>query len=170
MNAYIALLRAINVMGTGKLPMAELKKLCEAAGFKSVRTFIASGNVVFKSSKTEAKVKATLEAEAAAYTGKPVGVLIRTAAEMAAVLARNPFLQMPGNRTVACFLDQAPAANALEAVKNWTNEQIELGLREIYIYFPDGQGQSRLNIPAAKAGTVRNMNTIATLAKMAHEL
>jgi uncharacterized protein (DUF1697 family) len=170
MNAYIALLRAINVMGTGKLPVTELKRLCEAAGFKSVRTYIASGNVVFKSSKSEAKVKATLEAEAAAYIGKPVGVLIRTAAEMAAVLARNPFPQMPGNRTVACFLDEPAPANALEAVKNWTNEQVELGLREIYIYFPDGQGQSRLSIPAAKAGTVRNMNTIAKLAEMAHEL
>jgi len=87
MQAYIALLRAVNVGGTGKLPMTELKAMCEAAGFKSVQTYIASGNVVFKSAKTEAQVKAALDAALAAYVGKPVGVLVRTAAEMAAVLA-----------------------------------------------------------------------------------
>ncbi|MGA2535712.1 MAG: DUF1697 domain-containing protein, partial [Terracidiphilus sp.] len=57
MKAFIALLRAVNVGGTGKLPMTELKSMCEAAGFKSVRTFIASGNVVFQSAKTESQVK-----------------------------------------------------------------------------------------------------------------
>ena len=62
MIAYVALLRAVNVGGTGKLPMTELKSMCEAVGFKSVRTYIASGNVVFKSVKSEAQVKAALEA------------------------------------------------------------------------------------------------------------
>ena len=88
MTAFIALLRAVNVTGTGKLPMTELKAMCEAAGLKSVKTYIASGNVVFKSNKTEAKVKALLEAAATAYVGKPVGVMVRTAAEMAAPRGR----------------------------------------------------------------------------------
>ena len=113
MNAYIALLRAVNVGGTGKLPMTELKAMCEAAGFRSVRTYIASGNVVFQSPKTEAQVKAALQAALSAYAGKPVGVMVRTAAEMAAVLAHNPFSKMPGNRTVAYFLDGKPSADAL---------------------------------------------------------
>src|ERR1700677_3837942 len=103
MQAYIALLRAVNVGGTGNLPMSELKSMCDAAGFKSVRTYIASGNVVFKSSLTEARVKATLEAALASYAGKPVAVLVRTAEEMAAVLANNPFREMPANRTMAIF-------------------------------------------------------------------
>ena len=80
MQAYIALLRAVNVVGTGKLPMVELKAICEKAGFKSVKTYIASGNVVFKSGKSEAAVKAVLEAALEAYMGKPVGVMVRTAA------------------------------------------------------------------------------------------
>src|SRR5580698_11447764 len=101
MQAYVALLRAVNVGGTGKLPMTELKAMCERAGFKSVRTYIASGNVVFQSTKTEAQVKATLEKALAAYAGKAVGVMVRSAAEMAAVLAENPFAKMPGNRCVA---------------------------------------------------------------------
>jgi uncharacterized protein (DUF1697 family) len=169
-TAYVALLRAVNVGGTGKLPMTELKDLCEKAGFKSVRTYIASGNVVFQSAKSEAQVKAALEAALANYAGKPVGVLVRTAAEIAEVLARNPFPQMPGNRTMAFFLDKPPAADALEGVFNQTTEQLRLGLREIYGYYPDGMGQSKLKIPAAKNGTARNMNTVAKLAEMAAEL
>jgi uncharacterized protein (DUF1697 family) len=167
MTAYIALLRAVNVGGTGKLPMAELKSMCEAAGFKSVWTYIASGNVVFKSGKTEAQVKSTLESVLAAYAGKPVTVMVRTAAEMAAVVAGNPFVEMPGNRTMAFFLDKAPAADATKNVSNQTNEQIKLGVREIYGYYPDGMGTSKLKIPAARNGTARNMNTIAKLAEMA---
>jgi uncharacterized protein (DUF1697 family) len=167
MNAYIALLRAVNVMGAGKLPMTELKSLCEAAGFKSVRTYIASGNVVFQSAKTEAKVKSILEATLAQRGGKPVTVLVRSAAEMAAVLAANPFPQMPANRTLAHFLDKPPAADALQTITKQTCEELALGLREIYVYYADGVGESRLNIPAAKYGTARNMNTVAKLAEIA---
>ncbi len=170
MQAFIALLRAVNVGGTGKLPMTELKAMCEAAGFKSVRTYIASGNVVFQSSKSEAQVKAGLEKALAAYAGKPVGVLVRSAAEMAAVLADNPFGEMPGNRCVAIFLDRPPPADALQHVAGQATEQLRLGLREIYGYYPDGQGESKLRIPAAKNGTARNMNTVAKLAGMAAAL
>ncbi|MEO6964985.1 MAG: DUF1697 domain-containing protein [Acidobacteriaceae bacterium] len=170
MNAYVALLRAVNVGGTGKLPMTELKSMCEAAGFRLVRTYISSGNVLFQSNKIEAQVKATLEAKLAVYAGKPVGVLVRTAAEMAVVLAHNPFQKMPGNRTVATFLDHAPAKDALASVSGQSSEQLRLGAREIYAYFPDGMGSSKLKIPAAKNGTARNMNTIAKLVEMAANL
>jgi uncharacterized protein (DUF1697 family) len=167
MTAFIALLRAVNLVGTGKLPMAELKAMCEAAGFKSVRTYIASGNVVFKSSKSEAKVKALLEAAATAYVGKPVGVMVRTAAEMAAVLARNPFPERPRNGVLAIFLDSPPPADALGSVSGKVNELLGLGVREIYVYYADGVGESKLKIPAAKNGTGRNINTVAKLAEMA---
>ncbi len=170
MQAYIALLRAVNVMGTGKLPMTELKSLCEALGFKSVRTYIASGNVVFQSAKTEARVKAALEAAIAAHTGRPAGVLVRTAAEMAAVLAANPFPELPNNHTLAIFLDAPPPGDAQQAVSGKVNEQLRLGVREIYVYYAGGVGESKLKIPAAKSGTARNMNTIAKLATIAAEL
>jgi uncharacterized protein (DUF1697 family) len=170
MPTYIALLRAVNVGGTGKLPMIELKAMCEDAGFTKVKTYIASGNVVFQSKLSETKVKSVLESALATYAGKPVGVVIRTAAEMAAVLAANPFPNAPTNKTVAIFLDQAPPANALQTVSNQTTEQLEAGLREIYGYYPEGQGQSKLKIPAAKTGTARNMNTVAKLVEMAGEM
>jgi uncharacterized protein (DUF1697 family) len=170
MASFIALLRAVNVGGTGKLPMAELKSLCESAGLKSVKTYIASGNVVFQSPKSEAHVKAALEAALAKYAGKPVHVLVRTAAEMAAVLANNPFPRMPGNQTVAIFLDHPPPADTLKTLTNHTIEQLRLGLREIYAYYPGNLGTSRLKIPAAKEGTARNLNTVAKLAEMAANL
>jgi uncharacterized protein (DUF1697 family) len=168
--AWVALLRAVNVGGTGKLPMSELKAMCEALGFASVKTYIASGNVVFQSGKSEAAIKAALEERLEAYAGKPVGTLIRSATEMAQVAAENPFPKLAPNRTVAVFLDRAPAADALEDIRGQKNEKIRLGRREIYIHYGEGMGTSKLVIPAAKAGTARNMNTVATLAKMAAEL
>src|ERR1700761_3451676 len=106
MTAFVALLRAVNVGGTGKLPMTELKTMCEAAGFETVQTYIASGNVVFESNRNEAQVKAALEAALHAYAGKPVGVCVRTAAEIAAVRDDDPFPEAPRNRTIAIFLDR----------------------------------------------------------------
>jgi len=170
MPAYIALLRAVNVGGTGKLPMTELTAMCQQAGFSKVKTFIASGNVVFESKLTEAKVKAALEAKLAAYAGKPVDVLVRTATEMAAVLAANPFPDKAPNSTVAIFIDQPPPANALEAATGQKDEKMRLGVREIYVHYGLGMADSRLKIPAAKNGTARNMNTIAKLAEMALKL
>ena len=170
MTAYVALLRAVNVGGTGKLPMTKLKAMCEAAGFDQVRTYIASGNVVFTSDLPEDRVRAAIEAPLEAYAGKSVGVLVRTAAEMADTLARNPFADKPGNRTVALFVDGPLPPDALDAARNVKDEQIRLGKREIYIFYADGMADSRLVIPAAKAGTARNMNTVAKLAEMAAAL
>jgi uncharacterized protein (DUF1697 family) len=170
MPAYIALLRAVNVGGTGKLPMTELTAMCQDAGFAKIKTYIASGNVVFESKLAEAKVKAALESRLAAYAGKPVGVAVRTAAEMAAVLAANPFPDAPTNATVAIFLDQSPPAKALEAATGQKDEVMRLGVREIYVHYGVGMADSRLKIPAAKNGTARNMNTIAKLAEMALKL
>ncbi|MBR1210124.1 DUF1697 domain-containing protein [Bradyrhizobium sp. JYMT SZCCT0180] len=170
MTAFVALLRAVNVGGTGKLPMSELKAMCEAIGFEAVRTYIASGNVVFTSRKAESAVRKALEGRLETYAGKAIVVMVRTAAEMQAVLNNNPFPKAPGNRTVAIFLDAKPPADTLTALRHRKDEEIGLGAREIYVHYGDGMGQSKLVIPAAKAGTARNMNTIATLAKMAADL
>lgn len=170
MAAFVALLRAVNVGGTGKLPMSDLKEMCEALGFAGVRTYIASGNVVFTSRKSESAVKSALEARLNAYAGKPVGVVVRSATEMHAVLTDNPFPEAPPNRTVAIFLDEPPPADTLDTVRGRNDEQIGLGRREIYIHYGDGMAKSKLAVPAAKAGTARNMNTVAALAKMAADL
>src|SRR5665213_2190276 len=169
MTSFVALLRAVNVGGTGKLPMSDLRDLCDQLGFASVRTYIASGNVVFSSRKSEAAIKVSLEKRLQAYAGKPVGVLVRSAAEMAQVLADNPFPKAAPNRTMAVFLDRAPPANTLEGIRGQRDEQIALGRREIYIHYGDGMAKLKLVIPVAKTGTARNINTVATLARMAAE-
>lgn len=170
MPAFIALLRAVNVGGTGKLPMADLKALCERAGFTQVKTYIASGNVIFLSPKTETSVKKTLESALAAYAGKPVGVLVRTAAEMAAVAAANPFPDRPRNSTVAIFLDTPPPPDALAAATGVRGEEMALGAREIYVSYGQHMADSKLKIPVAKNGTARNLNTVAKLAELAAAL
>ena len=167
MHHYIALLRAVNVGGTGKLPMSDLKAMCESAGFAAVRTYIASGNVVFTSDQSAVQVKSGLEKLLEAYAGKPVGVMIRTAAEMAAVLAANPFPDAAPNRTMAIFLDQPPPVDTIDTAKGRKEEQIAMGKREVYVHYGDGIGSSKLKLTAEQHGTARNMNTIAKLAEMA---
>ena len=170
MTTFVALLRAVNVGGTGKLPMEDLRALCAEAGFVKVRTFIASGNVIFNSRKSEAQVKAVLEARLKDYAGKKVGVLVRTAAAMTAVSANNPFPDAPAKWTVAIFLDAPPHRDTIDQVAGRKDERIALGVREIYVHYGEGMGKSKLRIPAAKAGTARNMNTVAKLAELAAQL
>jgi uncharacterized protein (DUF1697 family) len=170
MTAYIALLRAVNVGGTGKLPMSKLAAICTDAGFTAVKTYIASGNVVFKSAAKPAKVKAELEARFENYAKKPVGVVVRTAAEMAQIQKANPFPKAAPNLVVAIFLDEAPPSDALAHAAGRRKEEMRLGEREIYVHYADGMAKTKLRIPAAKTGTMRNINTVAKLAEMAANL
>lgn len=167
MPVFVALLRAVNVGGTGKLPMADLKAMCVDAGFEDVRTYIASGNVVFSSKLKEVQAKRLLEKRLHDYAGKPVGVIMRTASELADVLASNPFPEAAPNRTIAIFLDEAPPKEALKHISGQKGEALGLGSREIYVHYGDGMADSKLKIPAARSGTARNMNTIAKLVALA---
>lgn len=166
MARYAALLRAINVGGTGKLPMSDLKRLCEEAGFEGVKTYIASGNVAFSSPLPEAEVKAALESRLKTYAGRDMPLMVRSHAELIQILADNPYADKSPAYTVAILLDQAPPSDALDKARHQASEVFTLGKREIYVHYPDGQGRSKLVIPAAKLGTARNMNTIKTLAEM----
>lgn len=167
MMSFVALLRAVNVGGTGKLSMSDLTAICEAIGFQAVRTYIASGNVVFRSAWGEPEVKSALEARLHAYADKPVGVVVRPGGEMAEVLARNPFPDAPANRVTAIFLDDAPSPAILDGVMGRAeDEELRLGRREVYVRYGAGMAASKLRIPAAREGTARNMNTVAKLAAM----
>lgn len=167
MTMYIALLRAVNVGGTGKLPMTELAAMCREVGLAQVRTYIASGNVIFESAEKPGQIKSELETRLQAYAKKPVGVLLRTVVEMKKILKANPFPEAAPNRTVAIFLDEPPPADALAFAVGLKDEEMQLGKREIYVHYGDGMGKSKLRIPAAKNGTARNMNTIAKLVELA---
>ncbi len=166
MNTYVALLRAVNVGGTGTLAMAELREMCEGIGCINVRTYIASGIVVFASAVSASEVKASLEESLATYAGKPVGVVVLTPEEIATVLAENPFADHAPNHTMAIFLDGSPPPSALDRVTGRQKEDLALGQRVIYVHYGEGMGGSKLKIPAAAKGTARNMNTVAALVRL----
>lgn len=172
MRTLIALLRAVNVGGTGKLPMAELRSIAKAAGFTDVRTYIQSGNLVFSSDQELLVVREALEQRLERYAGKPVGILLRTADEMQEVLDANPFPQAEPSKVGVLFLDAAPPSDTDATVKGQADEEVALGHREVYIHYPSGMGRSKLRMPALatmSAGTTRNINTVAKLVKLAAE-
>lgn len=168
MAIYAALLRAVNVGGTGKLSMDELRELCERIGFDGVRTYIASGNVIFHADDDEAGVQGRLAQALETLAGKPVGVLVRTAAQLEAVIAADPYQGRASNLVHVVFLDQAPPSDVLVGVSGRSVEEIAPGLREIYVHYPQGQGASKLRLPAAAAGTARNMNTVRKITELAN--
>lgn len=169
MIARVALLRSVNVGGNGKLPMAELRAMCEAAGLLHVRTHIASGNVVFASPLEEGEIVAALEARITDYAGRHIAVLVRDAAEMRTVLAENPFPEANPSQTVAIFLHKPPV-DAVETARGRTVERIASGRREIYVDYAGSMSQSKLSLAASREGTARNMNTVARMAEMVTEL
>jgi uncharacterized protein (DUF1697 family) len=171
MTAYVALLRGVNLLGVSTLKMADLKTIAEELGLKSVRTYIASGNLLFLSHEPEEKLRLKLEQKLQAHMGREVRVMLRTADEMAEAVRRSPFTDAPGNRVQAFFMNEPPPKDLLETVRNRAGERIAAGTREVYVAYGErGIGKSRLRIPAAEAGTARNMNTVAKLAELAREI
>ena len=163
--AYAALLRGINVGGV-KLVMTDLARLCADEGFDCVKTYIASGNVVFTSTKKETAVRDALQRALAAHVGKPVPVLVRTAAELAATVAANPFPGVAGNRLLVFFLPDPPPKNVLAGVVSPDGEELAIRGRELFVHYPNGMGRSKLKVPLWNVGTSRNLNTVAKLAAM----
>ena len=177
MAHHIALLRAINVGGTGSVAMTDLRNLAQGLGLAEPRTLLQSGNLVFC---TDGPVGATLErrleAAAAERLGLTIGFFVRSAAEWAEIIARNPFpdeaARDPGHLLVQ-FLKAAPAASAVAALQAAIKgpERVLAEGAQAYIVYPDGIGRSRLTGPMIEAklgpATGRNWNTILKLAALA---
>ena len=85
---------------------------------------------------------------------------------MAKVAAANPFAGQPGNRVVAHFMAVAPTQAMIDAATGRKDEQLALGTREIYIFYGEGMGTSKLKLPAFKDGTARNMNSVTKMAEL----
>jgi len=166
MTAYVALVRAVNVSGTGRLPKEELKALGEAAGFDNCRTFINSGNLLFTSKLAEASVKKRLEAKLESYFGKPVPAFVRNAKEMAEIVAHNPFTDDKPSRVMAHFIGDEPVQAMLDEARDVQGERLALGPRLIYVSYGEGIGKTKLKLPAVKQGTARNMNSVARMAEL----
>jgi len=172
MTAYVALLRGVNLLGVSTLKMADLKSIAEAVGLQSARTHIASGNLLFVTDRAEEELRVMLEQWLNAHMGREVRVMLRTAAELESVVRANPFPDVPGNKVQAFFMDEPPPPDLIATVRNKADdERVAAGTREVFVaYGEKGIGRSRIRIPAAEAGTARNMNTVARLAELAREM
>ncbi|SMD19193.1 DUF1697 domain-containing protein [Rhizobium sp. RU36D] len=170
MLPYIALIRAINVGGSGKLAMSDLKAICLKLGFKDVSTYIQSGNVVFRTEGSEEEVAARLDAALAEVLGKAPDVMVRTLAELSGVLHDNPFAAMEPNRVLVSFFSTPLPDDALNGIVAPDGEEAVVRGREIYVHYPIGSGRSKLKLPALKSGTSRNINTVVKLVGLAKDL
>lgn len=166
MTPTVALLRAVNVGGTGKLAMTDLKRLCDDCGFADARTFIASGNALFRTARSEAEVKGALEAKLAAHMGKLVEVFVRTAAELEAIIAANPFPDAHPSRHLVFFYDGAPDADLIDQCRDINGERLALGPRELHVDYGDGIRFTKLKIPAKTARTSRSINSVRKMAAL----
>lgn len=169
MTAYVALLRAVNVSGTGMLPMAELRAMGEACGFSQVRTHIASGNLLFDSDLAEQHVIDRLGPRLAVFFGKQVPLFVRSAAEMEAIADTNPFPDERGSRNMVFFLAGAPPPDYRSRVRGQQGERIALGDREISVAYGEGIGKTKLMLPDPDGRTSRNRNTVEALARRLEE-
>lgn len=168
MQTFIALLRGVNVGGTGILPMKDLVALCTDLGFAGTRTWIQSGNAIFQSRLSEESVRKKLEAALVAKMGKKIDVMVRTPAELRAILDENPFPDREPAKVAVAFLAGAAPKEALRNLVTPGNEEVRAGKREIYVFYPDGMGRSRLKLPLGGASTtVRNINTVRKLSELA---
>ncbi len=177
-NVWIALFRGINVGGNNKLPMKDLTKVMLEAGLTDVKTYIASGNVLFRSDKVEAALETLIGDLVEQNFGFRCKVFLITLPHLEQVMAANPFKdhEHKGKAQHVFFLKGAPKSvehdllNSLKA----DNEAFEVGAHAIYLLAPDGIGRSKMMEKwerAIKADmTARNLNTVETLRDMAEAL
>lgn len=173
MTRYVALLRAVNVGKGRTVPMAELRALFEALGHRDVRTFIQSGNVVFGAGSVDAEA---LGAAVSERFGFAIPVVVRSAAEMEAILAACPWApEGEGDKRLHVgFLGHAPdpARVARMDPERSPGDQFQVGPLAIYLRMKEGLGTSKLTTDwmerqLGTTVTVRNLATSRTLARMA---
>jgi len=174
MTTIVALLRGVNVGGNQKIKMETLRTVCEGLGFRDVRTYIQSGNIVFRTAARNAGAK--LEDEIEKVFGFRPRVVTRTAAELRIISERNPIAGAKPTQLLVFFLTGAPTAEAIEKIKQMEiqPEEVHIIGAEMFIHFPLGQGVSKL--PMAKiektlgvTGAGRNWNSVMKLLEMVEQ-
>ena len=170
MPVHIALLRAVNVGGTGKLSMSDLKALCEKAGFADAQTYIQSGNVLFRSGLCAEDAGRVLDDALAAKMGKAPGVMVRSCKQLETIAQNNPFPDAKPNYLMVNFLPAKAPDDALDKLVAPDGEEVHVAGHEIYVHYPNGSGRSKLKLPALKHATSRNLHTVRKLAELAAEM
>ena len=172
---WVALLRAVNLGARNKVPMAQLREQLEAAGYKGVRTYIASGNVLLDGPTSRAELAGELEHLIAKAFGIDTTAILRTPKELAAVVAGHPF-GADTSQSHVVFLAAKPRLDAAERLAHLDSspDRAVLAGADVYLHYPAGYSGSRLSAAqlervVAVRGTHRNWRTVARLAELAAE-
>lgn len=178
MTVMVALLRGVNVGGSGTLPMAELRDIATCVGLEQVSTYIQSGNLVFSTlSGSTAEVATSLRSAIARATPLDPEVIVRTRAELAAVTDGSPFLhrgEAPAHLHVVFTGGKAaPLIKAFDASRHLPEEVVAVG-RELHLFLSHGVGRSKLVTDLARhtgpVGTMRGWRTVTKLQALADDL
>ena len=176
MGRFVVLLRGVNLAGRNRVSMPALREALEDADFADVATYVQSGNVVLTSRKAAKRVGSDVERLLAERFDLDVRVVVRTRAELAAVIDRDPFAKIATDpkRYQVTFLESpldADVVRKLEAVAT-DGERVKHVGREVYAWHPDGVGRSKLAVLLAGKGlgvtaTARNWKTVTQLLELA---
>lgn len=182
MAKYISILRGINV-GTGrKVPMADLKKLCEALELQNVQTYIQSGNIVFELANPEAisLLENRLQQAFSGTFGFDIPVIIRSAEEWAESIAQNPFWKEKDahiDRLHLTCLKEVPSPELIEKIKmfQYLPERYEIIGNDVFIFCAAGYGTSKLvnsffELKLKVPATTRNWKTVMKLQEMVNSI
>lgn len=178
MTVMIGLLRGVNVGGRAKLAMADLRASAEACGYTGVRSYIQSGNVVFSAPSDNCEAAGRRLRRAIGETaGLQPEVVVRTHAELAAVVDESPFLRRgedPAHLHVVFMGGSADAAITLADLRAYAPEEAVAVGRQIHLFLLDGVGRSKLAVDLGRqkgpTGTMRNWRTVTKLVALAGEL
>ena len=171
---YVALLRGINVGKARQVDMPRLREVLAARGHEEVRTHLRSGNVVLDSGLSEGALATDVTAAIEQEFGFDVPVVVRTGAEVAAVVAGDPFATVATDpaRYLVTFLPEPPAPAAVDALPPADSGEYLVRGRELYLWLPDGitntpLGSWKWDRLLGVPGTARNWNTVRRLAELA---
>jgi uncharacterized protein (DUF1697 family) len=174
---FIALLRGINVTGNNKIPMPELRALCAEAGWGDVRSYIQSGNLIFRADSAPTELEAELERAIAGRFSLTIPVIVRAAAAWPAYVADNPFPEASEhepNLVMLALAKKPPRAGAVEGLRERAanGERIEGAGDAIWVHYPEGAGRSKLSPAlfdrlAGSPVTARNWRTVLKLGELA---
>ncbi len=181
MTVIISMLRGVNVGGHNKIKMDALRALYESLKLRDAQTYVQSGNAIFRSDERDiARVAKRIEDGIERKFGFRPDVILRTVAEMREVIARNPFAKRRGiepSKLLVLFLASDPGEEVREKVRQMKCDPEELRIegRELYIYFPNGVGRSKLSTAKLEKtlsipGTGRNWNSVTKMLEMAEQL
>ena len=178
MKTFIALFRGINVSGQKTIKMEDLRKAFSKWGFSDVKTYIQSGNVVFKTAATSTpeQIRDLLKSKVKEDFGYDVQIFIRTKAELEEIIQDNPFKEEKRERTYFTMLDVVPQLEKIDGIESheYAPEEFRYVRRTIYFYSPKGYGKAKMNNNFFESklkvnATTRNFNTLRKLVEMASD-